>query len=168
MSNIPQDQAARDSIRHDLHTTFLVEAGAGSGKTTGLIQRMVQLVLSGTCRVENLAAITFTRKAAAELRSRFQIGLEHELAACTDPQLRQRAAHAVQCGLARRGVHDQLAQQRIVVQSDFHALPDPAIPAHAGPARHLEQRDAARGRQEAIRRILARDPALDGVPLRLQ
>jgi ATP-dependent helicase/nuclease subunit A len=54
---------------------MLVEAGAGSGKTTSLIARMVEHVRRGTA-VERLTAVTFTRKAANELRERFQQELE--------------------------------------------------------------------------------------------
>ena len=76
----PPDQSQRDRIREDLDRTLLVEAGAGSGKTTSLVERMVALVRSGECAVEQIAAVTFTRKAAAELRQRFQVSLEGELA----------------------------------------------------------------------------------------
>ncbi|MGZ5514493.1 MAG: UvrD-helicase domain-containing protein, partial [Candidatus Aminicenantales bacterium] len=44
---LPPDQAARDRIRRDLGTTFLVEAGAGSGKTKSLVDRMVALLATG-------------------------------------------------------------------------------------------------------------------------
>ena len=44
MTNTVIDQAARDKIKHDLKTNFLVEAGAGSGKTTSLVERMVNLI----------------------------------------------------------------------------------------------------------------------------
>ena len=70
------DQEARDAIRDDLGTTLLVEASAGTGKTTCLVARMLSLVASGVCAVGEIAAVTFTRKAAAELRSRFQASLE--------------------------------------------------------------------------------------------
>ena len=72
----PPDQAARDRVREDLQRNLLVEAGAGSGKTTSLIDRMVALVRSGACPVDRIAAVTFTRKAAAELRQKFQERLE--------------------------------------------------------------------------------------------
>ncbi len=72
----PPDQPARDRITRDLKQNFLVEAGAGSGKTTSLVDRMVALVREGECKVEQIAAVTFTRKAAAELRQRFQVELE--------------------------------------------------------------------------------------------
>jgi ATP-dependent helicase/nuclease subunit A len=54
---------------------MLVEAGAGAGKTTCMVERMVALLREGRCEVGTLAAVTFTRKSAAELRSRFQAAL---------------------------------------------------------------------------------------------
>ena len=75
------DEEQRGRIRTDLDTSMLVEAAAGTGKTTMLLERMVELIRTGRCRVANIAAITFTRKAAAELRSRFQLELERTLAA---------------------------------------------------------------------------------------
>lgn len=75
------DQAARDRIARDLGRNLLVEAGAGAGKTTEMVTRMVALVRSGHATVERIAAVTFTRKAAAELRERFQTVLETELRA---------------------------------------------------------------------------------------
>jgi ATP-dependent helicase/nuclease subunit A len=74
------DQGARARIVRELDTNLLVEAGAGSGKTTALVDRMVALVRTGTAEVDEIAAVTFTRKAAAELRQRFQTALERELA----------------------------------------------------------------------------------------
>jgi len=59
----------------DLERNLLVEAGAGSGKTTSLVDRMVALVRNRACTVDRIAAVTFTRKAAAELRQRFQVKL---------------------------------------------------------------------------------------------
>lgn len=70
------DAAAREAIRTHLNCTFLIEAAAGTGKSTSLISRMVSLVRTGTCRVETIAAITFTVKAAAQLREHFQEELE--------------------------------------------------------------------------------------------
>ncbi len=70
------DKEERQKISEKLDTTFLVEAGAGSGKTKSLVDRMLALLRSGKCRIDTLAAVTFTRKAAAELRGRFQTELE--------------------------------------------------------------------------------------------
>jgi ATP-dependent helicase/nuclease subunit A len=76
--SVPADQEARDRILTDLDTNLLVEAGAGSGKTTSLVGRMLALVARGT-PVDRIAAVTFTRKAANELRERFQLGLEERI-----------------------------------------------------------------------------------------
>ncbi|MGH7556323.1 MAG: UvrD-helicase domain-containing protein [Gemmatimonadota bacterium] len=75
----PPDQTARDRIVEALDRSMLVEAGAGSGKTTSLVDRAVALVSTGTARVDEIAAVTFTRKAAAELRERFQEAVESAL-----------------------------------------------------------------------------------------
>ena len=70
------DEAARDAIVTELDMTMMVEAGAGSGKTTSLVNRMVALIGEGKATIEKISAVTFTRKAAAELRQKFQIELE--------------------------------------------------------------------------------------------
>ncbi|MCH7580237.1 MAG: UvrD-helicase domain-containing protein, partial [Chloroflexi bacterium] len=72
----PADQAARDRIRTDLKSTLFVQAGAGTGKTRELIERIVRLVSSGTARLRSIAAITFTESAAAELRDRVRLRIE--------------------------------------------------------------------------------------------
>jgi ATP-dependent helicase/nuclease subunit A len=97
---IPPDQAARDRICRDLDTTFLVEAGAGSGKTKSLVDRMVALLGSGRASIESLAAVTFTRKAAAELRGRFQVALERARREERDEAARNRLDEALN-GLER-------------------------------------------------------------------
>ena len=75
----PPDQAARDLIVQELDRNVLVEAAAGTGKTTSLVARMVNLIRRGKCQIGTLAAVTFTRKAAAELRGRVQVELEKAL-----------------------------------------------------------------------------------------
>jgi ATP-dependent helicase/nuclease subunit A len=71
-----QDAEARDAIRTDLGTTMLVEASAGTGKTTCMVDRMTALIRTGTATAGQIAAITFTKKAAAELARRFRERLE--------------------------------------------------------------------------------------------
>ncbi|HZA76159.1 MAG TPA: UvrD-helicase domain-containing protein [Acidimicrobiales bacterium] len=73
------DQAARDRIAAALDETLFVEAGAGSGKTRELVGRIVRLVTTGTAGIDAVAAITFTEKAAAELRDRVRRELDAEL-----------------------------------------------------------------------------------------
>ncbi|HEY0672915.1 MAG TPA: UvrD-helicase domain-containing protein [Longimicrobiales bacterium] len=78
------DQQTRERIAADLDVNFLVEAGAGAGKTTEMIRRMLALVSTGRAQVEQIAAVTFTRKAAAELRERFQNELEDAIIAARE------------------------------------------------------------------------------------
>ena len=73
------DAAARDRIASDLDTNLFVEAGAGSGKTKALVDRLVALISTGRAKIDEIAAVTFTRKAAAELRERFQTQVEFTL-----------------------------------------------------------------------------------------
>ena len=70
------DHAARAAVADDLTTTLFVGAGAGSGKTTALVGRIVRLVVTGTAPIRSIAAITFTEAAAAELRDRVREALE--------------------------------------------------------------------------------------------
>ncbi|MEQ8839894.1 MAG: UvrD-helicase domain-containing protein [Acidimicrobiales bacterium] len=68
----PADEADRVRIRTERSSTLFVEAGAGSGKTRALVDRVEALVLHDRIGIESIAAITFTEKAAAELRDRIR------------------------------------------------------------------------------------------------
>jgi ATP-dependent exoDNAse (exonuclease V) beta subunit len=74
------DTIAREVVRTRLDETLFVEAGAGTGKTKVLVDRIVELVTAGgpdlPVPMRTIAAITFTEKAAAELRDRVRRELE--------------------------------------------------------------------------------------------
>ncbi len=72
MGILEDDRIARDRIVSETKTNFFVEAGAGSGKTTMLVNRMVALVESGEVPIDKICAITFTKAAAGEFYERFQ------------------------------------------------------------------------------------------------
>ena len=63
------DEDARRAISEDLGSTLFVEAGAGSGKTSAMVERIVQLVRRRRAELREIAAVTFTEAAAAELRA---------------------------------------------------------------------------------------------------
>src|SRR5690554_4560931 len=67
MSFIPTPQQEKAIMTIDRHVA--VTAGAGSGKTRVLVERYLNLLEHGVA-VENIAAITFTKKAAQEMKDR--------------------------------------------------------------------------------------------------
>ncbi|MFI5706260.1 UvrD-helicase domain-containing protein [Kribbella sp. NPDC051620] len=70
------DADARERIRTDTSSTLFVEAGAGSGKTHALVERVITLVLRDGVLLSTIAAVTFTEKAGAELRDRLRVEFE--------------------------------------------------------------------------------------------
>ena len=63
------DPQQKKAIEH-VHGPMLVIAGAGTGKTTVLVERVVQLIEQQHARPDEVLAVTFTINAAAELRQR--------------------------------------------------------------------------------------------------
>jgi len=76
------DQAERDRAQQDYESSHLVEASAGTGKTTTLIQRILWMLKEGGRTLSQIAAMTFTEKAAGEMKVRLREALdeavEHE------------------------------------------------------------------------------------------
>ena len=100
---VPIDEGVRERIRSDLGTSLCVEAGAGTGKTTVLVARVVEALRSGHTSVDELAVITFTEAAAAELAARVRQELEDAFASATADDERERI-HAALTGLHRAHV----------------------------------------------------------------
>ncbi|HLW69257.1 MAG TPA: UvrD-helicase domain-containing protein [Candidatus Binataceae bacterium] len=73
---VPADQAARDRIQHDLTATLIIEAAAGTGKTTALVSRIVAVLARGLTSLDRIVAVTFTEKAAGELKLRLRAAIE--------------------------------------------------------------------------------------------
>ncbi len=76
MSRPSGDLADRQLIAEALDQTLVVEAAAGTGKTTELVKRIVRLVTSGRATIDQVVAVTFSEKAAGELKLRLREELE--------------------------------------------------------------------------------------------
>ena len=123
------DQAARDAAL-DPRRSFSVQAPAGSGKTDLLVKRYLRL-LPLVKQPEEILAITFTIKAAAEMRKRVLDSVPN--AAEVGPRLRVQTIDAF-CGSLVR---------RMPVLSTFGAQPDIVEDAseHYAHAAYLVLRD---------------------------
>ena len=56
------DQDVRDRIRTSLDESMIVEAAAGTGKTSALVARLVSVLAEGRGNVQSVVAVTFTEK----------------------------------------------------------------------------------------------------------
>ena len=70
------DQPVRDRIAGSLDETLVVEAAAGTGKTTELVKRILRVLATGKATVNGIVAVTFTEKSAGELKLRLREELE--------------------------------------------------------------------------------------------
>lgn len=159
------DQADRDLITGDTSSTLFVNAGAGSGKTSALVNRIVTLVLRDQIPLRSIAAVTFTEKAGAELRDRLRAKFE---AVYKDDQAGEKA-------LAQEALDDldsaaigtlHAFAQRILMEHPIEAALPPLIEVldEVGSSVAFEERWA-----ETQRRILddeaVREPLLLGMAL---
>ncbi|MEM9407625.1 MAG: UvrD-helicase domain-containing protein [Acidobacteriota bacterium] len=89
------DQDARERVRSSLDESLLVEAAAGTGKTTELIRRLVGVLGTGRASIDEVVAVTFTRKAAGELKLRLRQELDRARGTAEDAETRGNLEHAV-------------------------------------------------------------------------
>jgi ATP-dependent helicase/nuclease subunit A len=88
------DAGTRERIRTSLDQSLIVEAAAGTGKTTELIKRLVNVLGEGRGKVETVVAVTFTERAAGELKLRLRAELELERELATEGPVRRRNLEA--------------------------------------------------------------------------
>src|SRR5436190_13048053 len=89
------DAEARAAIRDALDETLVVEAAAGTGKTTELVNRILRVVETGRAGMDQIVAVTFTEKAAGELKLRIRETLETRRGDAWDPDVRGRLDEAL-------------------------------------------------------------------------
>lgn len=123
----PTDQQQRDLITERTDRTLFVSAGAGSGKTSSLVDRVAHLVLVDGVPMEHIATVTFTIKAGAELRDRLRARFEKVISEELDPGVVARAQAALdQLDLAAIGTLHSFAQ-RILSAHPIEAGIPPAL-----------------------------------------
>jgi ATP-dependent exoDNAse (exonuclease V) beta subunit len=146
------DPDARDAIAHDLDANLVVEAAAGTGKTTELVRRVVAVLAAGRGVIGGIVAVTFTEKAAGELKLRLRAALEtaRQAAAANSMDRRNLERALARLEEARIGtIHglcaDLLRERPIEASVDpqFRVLPD-------GDAERLFRSTAARWLQEQM------------------
>jgi len=151
------DQAARQRITEDLDTTLFVEAGAGSGKTSALVNRVLALVTTGQVELRRIAAITFTEKAGAELRDRIRAALEKAAEADPDGEVGARCRLALeQLDGAAIGTLHAFAQ-RLLTEHPVEA----GLPPRVEVLDEVSSSVAFEARWSSFRDQLLADPALE-------
>jgi ATP-dependent exoDNAse (exonuclease V) beta subunit len=135
--NVPRlpDSDARSRIATDLEATLCVEAAAGTGKTTALVGRMLAVLRCGRATLDQIVAVTFTEKAAGEMKLRLRTEIEKLRAGELQGEERRRLEHAV----------EQLEVARIGTIHAFCAdlLLERPVEAHVDPAFEMLAEDAA-------------------------
>jgi|GEM_PF-5473065 ATP-dependent helicase/nuclease subunit A len=76
---IASDQKSRIEINSNFKQNIFVEAGAGSGKTTAMVGRIIEALRRGLTTIDRIVAITFTNEGAASLRSKIQTELQRAI-----------------------------------------------------------------------------------------
>jgi len=132
------DGAERERIRTSLDETLIVEAAAGTGKTSELVARLVNVLAEGRGTVQSIAALTFTEKAAGELKLRLRAGLEEErrhaaAGSARHGRLEDAIAHLEEARVSTiHGFCNDLLHERPVearVDPDFEVLAEPEAEA---------------------------------------
>jgi ATP-dependent helicase/nuclease subunit A len=160
---VASDAAARErAIESD--GSVLVQAPAGSGKTTLLAQRYLRL-LALVDAPERVLALTFTRRAAEEMRERvlLALGAAH-LPICPPGMNRETWRLAVAASRHLHALHLDIQRQpsrlRIETIDAFNAWLAAQLPISAGAGAGLQVlADARPCYEEAARRALAREEA---------
>jgi ATP-dependent helicase/nuclease subunit A len=99
-NNISDMQQRQQAL--NCQKSFIVQAPAGSGKTELLTQRYLKLLSQTEKAPEEIIAITFTKKAAAEMRARIVIALERAKAPCNLEQEPEKTTQQLALAVLKR------------------------------------------------------------------
>ena len=164
-TKLPGDHLVRKALLEDLDTTFVVEAAAGTGKTTVLVERIVMMVRKGKAQLKQIISVTFTEKAAGEMKLRLRTRLEKAREeASTPPEERDRLTLALEeLEVARIGtIHglcaDLLREYPVEAGVDplFEVAAEGDSDALLNAAFHRRFQDLLQQQPEGIRRALRR------------
>ncbi len=122
-ATVVSDAEARELIRSSLNESLVVEAAAGTGKTTELVRRIVALLEHGHAKVDNIAAVTFTNKAAGELKLRLRSEIDARLRAAPSAALEEALKHLEEASIGT--IHAFCAQ--ILRERPVEACVDPGF-----------------------------------------
>jgi len=166
MKRLRPDDEARKAIGESLDETLVVEAAAGTGKTTELVRRILRVLATGRAEMKQIVAVTFTEKAAGELKLRLREALEIERAqASGDEALRlERALETLEDAHVNT-IHgfcaDVLRERPVEARVDpmFTVLTDAQADALYTRAFRAWLQEALRDPPEVLRRALGRTSA---------
>jgi ATP-dependent helicase/nuclease subunit A len=157
-AQVSTDAEARERIRASLDETLIVEAAAGTGKTTELVRRIVEVLASQRAEIQGIAAVTFTHKAAGEMKLRLRQELDRQRQAAEGPR--------------RQALEDALARLEEASIGTIHSfcaqiLRERPVEANVDPAfEELTEHEAARIFQQSFRAWLERQLNHDSPGLR--
>ena len=134
MAVMNDDSLARENIRNNINENIFVEAGAGSGKTTSLVDRMMAMVRGDEASgqegrdISRICAITYTKAAANEFYGRFRKRLSEELNKPADKrapeQVLERYRNALEnIDLCFMGTIDSFCQTLLREHPDMAKIP---------------------------------------------
>lgn len=137
------DDESRRRIRESLDESLIVEASAGTGKTTELVHRIVAVLERGLATIDRIVAVTFTHKAAGELKLRLREELDK--ARLRSPILEDALRRLEEASIGT--IHSFCAQ--ILRERPVEAQVDPAF-------EELNEQESTRLYQRAFRAWLER------------
>ena len=139
------DAEARRRIRESLDESLIVEASAGTGKTTALVGRIVAVLENGRTTIDKIAAVTFTHKAAGELKLRLREELDRRRQKAASSRLEDALEHLEEASIGT--IHSFCAQ--LLRERPVEARVDPAF-------QELSEQESSRLYQRSFRTWLER------------